>query len=226
MPKVVTSISQSFDGYRYTKATTTVQNYLAIWSNLARVEQFKTTTNSVVLGQFQRGPTLSDGGKFATATIEYGGGTFDAPLVQFDGGRQVSYSQTDYSNSFNVNTSRPAGSAPVTTGWSWQSDGSIPQQVALEMGFNKSEFVSQKRDDLWLNWKIERDAKVYTRGFTSSSNRDGTYDSPFNLNARTEKLQPAITRSSTTCTPRYDAQREKSSAARETSKTRPARRSS
>ena len=120
------------------------------------------------------------GGYFPTATQNYGDGTFAVPIKQFDGGR------------FASPTPGPI-TMPGINGLTYALTANAPETPRLELaggrfhrglrrpqhGLHQVRVRDHAPLGLWQNWKLEREAITYNRGFTSSRDREGTYDEPF-----------------------------------------------
>ena len=173
----VTTLSQSLaDGTRWTTSETDTVNNPAVWKNLGRTEAGTTTTSS--WSSDRSWPSLDtedDAGLFAvfgndgsyegnsdSATPIYGGGTFDAPLANPDGGENVSYSFTDLNGAIDPLTDQALDVSVVTTGWTWQSDGTALNPTQTNFWIPKNGIrASLPRVDLWSAYKIQRlDKKV------------------------------------------------------------------
>ncbi len=192
-PPTVTTTSLSFDGLRYSKTLSTTIDNINVWNNLGKTEagtvtSYTFSSDDTVVGD------MGDAGLFGvSATPNYGAGSFDedvsdptqpGPVAQFDLSRSVSYSVTDYTKSIDASDDKTIGMpAPVTDGWSWQADGTVPNADGTNLGFTKSDFHITKNAAIWQNWKLERDDITTTRTYTSSEDREGTYDDPYSFTA-------------------------------------------
>ena len=122
----------------------------------------------------------NDANVFATATTIYGAGSPDAPVQQLDGTLSTSFSTTDLTDDVDPLSGKPLDVAPVTTGWSWQFDGTALNPSLTNIGYERSEFT-QTYNQLAL-WFQSKGAKTRQFGdvslFHPDVNAQGSYENP------------------------------------------------
>src|SRR5581483_6379949 len=95
--------------------------------------------------------TAKDSGVFgADATNIYGGGDCNDPVQQQDGSMTKSDSLTDLTTAIDGMTGKALDVAPVTTGTSWQFDGSAQDPLLTNIGYQVSQFTQIDNKALWF----------------------------------------------------------------------------
>jgi hypothetical protein len=160
VPPNTSRSSWSYDGLgTYTRSTAEEDYDAAVLKNLGKT----------VLGLTKSYSWSSDAN---------GGGTFEDPVLGPDGSLSKGSTVTDYSASFDPNTSLPTSQAPVTQGWSWSFDGTALNGQGTNPGFTKSDIYQQYNGVIWKNIGVTRLETSITRSYSSDMALEGTYDNP------------------------------------------------
>ena len=111
-------------------------------------------------------------------TKSYGGGSLANPILTKTKGWNATEMTTDFRAAYDPATSRFTNTAPRSSGWSLNFDGTPAGQGGGNWGYTQSDIVQIYNNGAWFNGGNQRMFGSYQRTFSSNRTRGGTFDTP------------------------------------------------
>ena len=168
--------SWSFDGqWNWTKTETTEKYNGTLQYNLGKAVVLESRARS---WSSDAKPVANFGNGDPWNTVDYGDGSYDAPIDNKTGGWSVSDVTTYFHKAYNNETSRFTSDGPYALGISLQFDGTQAGVATGKFGFTKSELAQRYNGDIWFRSGNTRLEHSYTRTWSSDWNGGGSFDGP------------------------------------------------